>query len=139
MPLQRHPSLLSGSIWSFHYFFTYIFYHCFHLYFSHQYYSRVDFFLHFSAFSWLFLISLCHSLHIFCSALFFGITFVSSEQEFSKDLVCFFDSGAVQGPAFYSPLFPPRAVQYEVFECFPLLTVSHTYLPVSLPKFLSNI
>ena len=39
----------------------------------------------------------------------------SSEQEFSKDLVCFFDSGSVQGPAFYSPLFPPRAVQYEVF------------------------
>ena len=31
---------------------------------------------------------------------------MSFEQEFSKDLVCFFDSVSVQRPAFYSPLFP---------------------------------
>ena len=57
---------------------------------------------------------------------------MSSEQEFSEDLVCFFDSGSLQGPAFYSPLFPSRAVQYEVFECFHLLTASHTDIPLSL-------
>ena len=79
-PLQRHPSPLSGSIWSFHYFFTYIFslvtvftsisfLSLFHLYFSYPDPSSVDFF-HVSVFSWLFLISLCRSFHIFSSVLF---------------------------------------------------------------------
>ena len=80
--LKRHPSTLSGSIWSFIIFFTYIFslvtvftsiyfLSLFHLYFSYPRPSWVDFFFHVSAFSWLFLISLCLSFHIFSSVLFF--------------------------------------------------------------------
>ena len=63
----------------------------------------------------------------------------ASEQEFAKDLLWFFNSGSVQCSDFHSPLFQPRAVLYEVFECFPLLTASHTYLHVSLPRILSQI
>ena len=33
-----------------------------------------------------------------------------------------------------SPLFPPRAMQYEVFECFPFLPTSLTCFPASLTR-----
>ena len=83
LPLQRHPSPLSGSIWSFHYYF-------FHLYFSYHFFTSISFFfitvplvfflslsslswffLHVPAFSCLFLISLCPSIHICSKVLFF--------------------------------------------------------------------
>ena len=85
MPLQRHPSPLSGSIWFFIVFsilslifflitvFTNIFFFLITVslifFFSLSYLSW--FFFHVSAFSWLFLISLCRSFHIFSSVLFF--------------------------------------------------------------------
>ena len=85
MPLQRHPSPLSRSIWFFIVFsilslifflitvFTNIFflsYHCFTYIFLFTALLELIFF-HVSAFSWLFLISLCRSFHIFSSVLFF--------------------------------------------------------------------
>ena len=85
LPLQRHPSPLSGSIWFFIVFsilslifflitvFTNIFflsYHCFTYIFLFTVLLELIFF-HVSAFSWLFLISLCRSFHIFSSVLFF--------------------------------------------------------------------
>ena len=85
MPLRRHPSPLSESIWSLNFFFSF-----FHLYFfllitiftnisflsvSLIFFLSLSFlswfFLYVSPFSWLFLISLCRSLHIFSSVLFF--------------------------------------------------------------------
>ena len=85
LALQRHPSPLSGSIWSFHYFFTFLLlfflltlfslkflsYHCFTYIFPID--ILFELFFHVSAFSWLFLISLCCSFHIFSSVLFFAL------------------------------------------------------------------
>ena len=122
MPLQRHSSPFSGN-----------FFHLYHL-ISLSFFFELLFSSCFGIL-WIFLISLCRLFHIFSSVLLF----VSSEQEFAKDLVLFFDSGSVQGPTFYSPLFPPRAVQYEVFECFSLLTTFHTRFPASLPRVFSQI
>ena len=102
--------------------------------FFHLYYFLSFFFffqlLFFSCFGLFFavLISLCRSFNIFTSDLLF---------------FCVLQTGICQGIYLilrfwvwvYSLLFPPRAVQYELFECFPLLTTSHTYLPVSFPIF----
>ena len=81
--MQRHPSPLQGSIWFFHYFihfslifflitvFTNIFFlSLVNLYFFITFLLELIF-LHVSAFSWLFLISLCLPFHIFSSVLFF--------------------------------------------------------------------
>ena len=122
MPLQWHTSPFSGSIWSFLFItFSFIFFLItfsfifFLITFSFIFFLSLSFLscfsLHVPAFSWMFLISLCRLYHIFSSVLLF----VSSEKEFAKDLVWFFDSWSVQSPVFYSPLFPPMAMQYEVF------------------------
>ena len=63
----------------------------------------------------------------------FRITFVSSEQEFSKDLVCFFDSGSVQGPCFLFATLPMHLGQCSM-KCSNVSLSSLTYLPVSLPR-----